>query len=404
MFQLSNIKKARTFFNKFITSTKRNSTNIKVEVLNDIITHTIQFDKLGLRVLVEGEGIDFTPVVCNFNDWYKNLDLDKSVKELEVIYNNGLYFNNNLIESQPSKSGNGNWISLCEIDAMVLNNAFYINAVAASNGKLKVNSQTFFRLGNESVKIINTNDIILQECVIPNVSCDEFIFSINNEYIPILKKWIMFTNNLDFVNIYRLGNFVKFVANNDNISYEIICPINIGESINKVYNCLTHIIDCQYTGCKVTLNEDDMFQKSVEESIAMLLNGTKKVARKKIKEEFDKFSKNPDKIDAYKKLDKSIDVQYLNISSSVNDENIYILRTLYQSFISAINEFDYSIYYLNTKANALIFGFKDEMFSFKTIFMLRKPKEIIPEINNSDLEIDDSEEIIVAEEDTFEPT
>lgn len=404
MFSITNLKKARTFYNKFVTSVKRNSLDIKIESFNNKLIHTIQFGKLGIRVLIQGDGNDFAPITCNFGDWYTKLDVDKTIKEIEVTYNNGLYFNGSFVNSMPSKSGNGSWIKLVEVDATVLNNSFYINAIVAGNGKLKVNSQTFFKFGHDGMKIINTNDIILQECVIPDIECEELILSIDNEYITNLKKWIMFANNMDFVNIYRLGNFIKFVAINDNITYEIIIPINADDSIKKTYYCLTSIIDRQYMGNKVILDETDMFQKSVEESIAMLLNSGKKIPKKKLKDELDKFTKNPDKLDAYKKLDKMIDVQYLNISNSIGDENIYILRTLYQNFISAISEFDYSIYYLNTKVNALMFGFRDEMFSFKTIFMLRKPKEVIPEINDVDLEVDESEEVIFVEDDTFEPT
>ena len=83
---------------------------------------------------------------------------------------------------------------------------------------------------------------------------------------------------------------------------------------------------------------------------------------------------------------------------------MYILRTLYTNYISSISEFDYMIYFLDTNAKALLFGYKDEMFSFKTLFMLRKPREIVENISDEDIKLEEDEIIDNVDYDVFEPT
>lgn len=410
MYQVSYLKKTRTFYNKFIIAQKRSNVNIKIEALSDTLIHTIQFDKLGLRTLVTGtEYAKFEPHLMNFNEWHQSIEkIDKEVKEVEIFAQDDKFImNGENIPSEKRPCNNISWKNFMTINAEALNNAICINSVCANNGKLNCNKKIFFCLNNEKLKIINTNDIILHESCIFNVNTEkEFIFAINNEYSSYIKKWLIFVNNYCMdLTVSQFKNFLRFQGKTENIIYEMILPIEISEENDKIYHSLNKLINKQWIGRKVELDDSDMYQVAVEETIATILASNKKVPKRVIKKELEDFTKNPDKIDAFKKLDtKTIDVKFLSLSKSVGDENIYILRTLYQNYISSISEFDYLIYYLNTKANALIFGHNDDMFSFKTLFMLRKPKIAIVEISDEDLEKLEEDSIEIYDEEIFEPT
>ena len=130
---------------------------------------------------------------------------------------------------------------------------------------------------------------------------------------------------------------------------------------------------------------------------------------KLLKNELDKFTKNLDKHDAFKNLNKSlIELPYLSLSNSLQVDNLFINRIFYQNYISTIQDLPYAIYFLNTKAEALMFGSNDEEFRFKTLFMLRKPANPVAELTDEDLdEMENAKaEISLNEEDddTFVPT
>lgn len=412
MYQLSKIKKARTFYNKFITSNKRELTTIKVELLDDNLIHTIQFDKLGLRVLVKGDSqdLEFNPLVLNFDEWYKTIDINQKngLKETSIeIVNDHISIGGERILSTQSKSGHVNWQKLCSFNMEAFNNAFTINNVSVSNGKLDCNNQIFFCLQDNILKILNTNEIILQEsCVFDVDSNSTLIFSIENVYTSNMKKYFLFANNNCMnISIFKYGNFIKFVCESDDENiYEMIVPIKEDTTIVNIYNSLNKLISHKWIGTKVELDENDMYQTSVEEAVNALFASGKKISKKAIKKSLEIFTQSEDKVDAFKKLDKSIDVQFLNVSNSLKEDNLYILRSLYNNYISSINEFDYLVYFLNTNAKALLFGYKDEIFSFKTIFMLRKPKEIVSNILDEDNSLDEEEAIENVDYDVFEPT
>lgn len=414
MYEVSQLNKVKTFYNKFINAPKRASIDLKVELLNNTLIHTIQFGKLGLRVLVSGNNSNnFKPLVVNYDKWYNSLNsITKGTKEVEISTIDGnLSINNqNILLSFPSKSGKVDWKKLATLNSEAIDNAICINNVCNTNGKLSCNSKAFFSLEDNKLKIINTNDIILQESVIheAEMEVEDFIFAINNDYVSNMKKWFICANKDSMnVTIYKYGSFIKFTyISYEDILYEMIVPIEYGVDITNIYNTLNTLINQKWIGIKVELDESDMYQVAVEESIAELINSGKKISKRTLKKELDEFTKNTNKIDAFKKLDtKTIDVPFLSLANSIGEKNVYILRTLYQNYISAISEFDYFVYYLNTKTKALIFGHSDEMFSFKTLFMLRKPKEIIAEISNEDLEDIEQEEFIeTQEDDIFEPT
>lgn len=412
MYQLSKIKKAKTFYNKFITAQKRSSINIKVELLKDSLIHTIQFDKLGIRVLIKGDSqnLDFNPLNLNFDEWYQTIDLNQKngVKETSIEIVNGHFsMGGERILSTPTKSGHVDWQELCSFNMEAFNNAFNINNVCANNGKLDCNNQIFFCLQDNMLKLLNTNEIILQESTILDVTLNStLIFSIENSYTSNMKKYFLFANNncMD-ISIFKFGNFIKFVCESDDENiYEMIVPIKEDKNITNIYNSLNKLINNKWVGTKVELNENDMYQVAVEEAVNTLLTSGKKVSKKAIKTSLDTFTKSEDKVAAFKKLDKSIDVPFLSLSNSLNEDNLYILRTLYTNYISSISEFDYIIYFLNTNAKTLLFGYKDEMFSFKTLFMLRKPREIVESISDEDIKLEEDEIIDNVDYDVFEPT
>lgn len=412
MYQLSKIKKAKTFYNKFITAQKRGNINIKVELLEDSLIHTIQFDKLGIRVLIKGDSqnLDFNPLNLNFDEWYQTIDLNQKngVKETSIEIVNGHFsMGGERILSTPTKSGHVDWQELCSFNMEAFNNAFNINNVCANNGKLDCNNQIFFCLQDNMLKLLNTNEIILQESTILDVTLNStLIFSIENSYTSNMKKYFLFANNncMD-ISIFKFGNFIKFVCESDDENiYEMIVPIKEDKNITNIYNSLNKLINNKWVGTKVELDENDMYQVAVEEAVNTLLTSGKKVSKKAIKTSLDIFTKSEDKVAAFKKLDKSIDVPFLSLSNSLNEDNLYILRTLYTNYISSISEFDYIIYFLNTNAKTLLFGYKDEMFSFKTLFMLRKPREIVESISDEDIKLEEDEIIDNVDYDVFEPT
>ena len=61
--------------------------------------------------------------------------------------------------------------------------------------------------------------------------------------------------------------------------------------------------------------------------------------------------------------------------------------------MSAISDFDYEVYFLDTEAKALYFEHNDDFFSFKSLFMLRKPKEAILDISDEDIELEEDVQI-----------
>lgn len=411
MYTVANLKKVKTFYNKFVTNIKRTSTNIKVEGFNGNLIHTIAFGLSALKVTLSGQDEDFAPLSMIYNDWYNAFDQFKGVKETDIsVSNNTFKLGNEYLSCEESNSNKFDWTTIANIQSEPFSYAILTNSVCAKQGKLLCNSYMYFCLKENTLNIINTNDIILQSSIVNDVEGDDIVFAIPNEFISTLKKWVMLANDSDVITLSSCSvnnfNFLNLSFEGENgIVYEMICPMVLGSEYDKTYNVLSKLINTQYMGKPVKLDENDMYQEMVNEAGHKLLtNGKKGVTKKSIKKILDDYNKESDKVAAFKMIDNKIfDVTYLNLSKSVGDDNVYILRTLYTDYTNATSEFDTLVYYLSSKANALLFGHKDDMFEFKTLFMLRKPKEaIITEIPD---EVEDEEEIIVNnDDDTFEPT
>ena len=410
MYQVSQLRKIRSHLNKFVTQTKRDMTKLKVESDGTKIVHTLSFGLLGIRATVYGNGDKISPVTVAFLDWYKGFDnIAKGDKEIEIgSINNQLFFNQERYISEEAKSGSATFANFATVDPTVVNNGFFINNVCAGNGKLSVNNKIYFCFENELLKIINTNDIMLHSSNILNVICQEnCTFAISNEYSSKMKTWFSCMNNAMKMNIAKTNTFVQFSCELDDVLYEMFVKMESDSSIEKTYHILDSLLNKKWRGVPVTLDMNEILQSTVEEAVAVLITSGKKVKKRELKKQLDAFTASTNKVKMLKTLDKNIDISYLNISKSVEKENIYILRTLYQNYLTATNECKPTVYFLSTESEALMFGYQDDVFKFKTLFMLRKPKEAIAEISDEELEniVNSEEEVIeVSEEEVFEPT
>jgi hypothetical protein len=400
MYNIKLLKKCRTFFNgEFVKADKRGSTDMKIEVKDGTLIHTVSFGSVGLRVSIEGETVEglndtseknIPALKMSYLDWFNIFNtFPKGGKYINISTDNDhLAFEAESIPFTPIKGcGEIPWHQIAVADSGLVNNAFCIASVSAGNGKTDFNNKAFFSIGDGKLKIINTNDIILQYSEIENVEGEDFIFGIENANIQMMKKWFKSANSIEDIFISMYGKFVRFMTKTDGILYEMIVPAIITDKVKDLCNCLDRIINAEWIGKKVELDEDDMYQVAVQETIAKLsvADKTKKkqIPKKTLNAELKKFTDNPNKIDAMKNLDKDIKekVEYLSLANSIDVPNLYIQKMLYQNYMSAISEFDVSIYYLDTKqTHALMFGNSDDIFSFKTLFMLRLPKEEVQEL------------------------
>lgn len=373
--EYNDLKKVRTYFNKLIASTKRSSTKLKLECSNGNLVHTLQMGMLGIKVGLSTNNPMFSPKLISYGDWYDWLNT--KVDDVVITSTNDtLYFNQDEILSENTISGNAKWNGMFKVSGDMLNNGFSINSVCAKNGKYDCNSYMFFQLKDNELSILNSNDIILQKSTMEADGFD-IKFSISNEYIAMLKKWInQSTVSVDdiIVSVNDARTFMKMDYEMDDLSFEIIFPIQTGNYCDKVITTFNNIISRTYSKKSITLNMDKMLEDSVEENYNNLMMSEKKsdVDKKNIQKEYDAFKTSKTK--SLRGM-KSFDIPYLKISSIVNMDNVYIHRTLLQDFLKETSQFSLDYYNLETKTIGLyIEGLDDgEMVKSQTLFMLRKP-------------------------------
>ncbi len=421
LLNMATAKKVKTFFNKLVSQARRSKTDFKVKVLENQVIHSMDFDDLRISVVANFDSIsNFKEMSMNFEKWFNAIgSIGKNTDEIQYLpIQTGktmLTMDTNALDavivSQPE--ANYIWENICNVySSMALINAINITSSVTGNGKLPVNTKVFFQIKDNEMKVLNTNDVILHQNLISDVEGNEMIFAIDNNYISKLKQFLAYNNGINEVSISVCENMMMFYYYKANeFEVQLICPYESTDSTIKTFQALERIMNTKYFGRLVTLNEKDMFQSGVESQIAWLFQNKKSTTKlnpQMLKKELDKFTANPDKLDAYKKMDKAIELPYLSVAKSVGVDNLYINRIMYQNYVNMIQDLPYSIYFLSTKAEALMFGSNDEELRFKTLFMLRKPADPIVELTDEDLEVMENTkaEISLSEEDddTFVPT
>lgn len=418
MMNVSIASKMKTFFNKFVTQAKRDKTLLSVIVHQDRIIHTCLFDDLRISAVCNFSAIqDYAPVIINYNDWYKRIsnEKEKEVQYMPLHMMNGGdklaigsdQFDTVASETEPCYI----WDEILSCEPRPLADALAISNVVVGNGKMPFNSKIYFQVKDEKLKIINTNEIILNENTVNDIKqTKECIFSIDNAYISKLKTFMSFVSSHTKLTISICEGMIQFKCSNKNYDVDFVCPFGMDNNTTKIFETLDKILNSKWCGKLVTLNENDMFQDGLNDHISWLIQKKKKISSQLLKDELNKFNATADKKEAFKNLDKSIqnDFQYLNVSKAIGKDNVHIQKNLYLNYMASINEFNYQVYFLNTQAEALMFGGNDseDALKFKTLFMLRKPQEPIEdyseeEIDNINLESDTEN---VLDEETFEPT
>ena len=414
MFQMSLFREVRKYYNKFLTNVKRATTSLKLEIIDDSLIHTIAFGNMAIKATVKGDNTtNFAPQSVNFGEWYTSLDAEEKDGTVDVTSEEtGIMLGKTLLSSVYANSGSSVWTPIAVLSTELFSNSIVINNTCAKKGMLKCNCNTFIKISNNKCYIINTNDVLTHGNVF-DADIGEYLFGIPNEYMANLKKWLLFSNNESEdveLSICQMGvySFLKLeFASDGEIIYETIFPIEISDSCKKAFNFLHKVINNNTWGkTPIDFDESDMYEVCVKEGFSMLVESGKTFDKKTIKKQFDAFVKEKDKAVAfrkkdYKELKDKIDTTYLSVAKSIGEDNLYILRTLYTDFMSAISDFDYEVYFLDTEAKALYFEHEDDFFSFKSLFMLRKPKEAILDISDEDIEL---EEEIQIDFEVFEPT
>lgn len=419
LLNIATAKKVKTFFNKFVSQARRSKTDLKIKITEDKVIHSLDFDGLRISAVSKFDSIsNFREMTLNLDKWFCEIGkIGKDVKEIQYLpVQTGkplITMNTQVLDVTINDKPDYTYIgqNICNIYVpMALINAINITNTVTTNGKLPVNTKVYFQIKDNEMKILNTNDIILHQNVIPDVDGENRIFSIDNSYIAKLKQFLAFNNGVGDISISVSENLIMFYYQTNEFEAQLTCPYEATNNTIKIFQALEKIMNTKWFGRPVTLDENDMLQAGIEAQVAWLFNTKKgKQNPKKWKEELDKFTNNPDKQDAFKKLDKNVvELPYLSLAKSINTENLFINRILYQNYVAMIQDLPYSVYFLSTKAEALMFGSNDEEFRFKTLFMLRKPAEPIAELTEEDLEKMENakEEISLKEEDddTFVPT
>lgn len=420
LLNVATAKKVKTFLNKLVVQNRRSKTYIGVKVEENKVTHSIRFDDILISLVSDFKSIaNFKEMDVNMDDWFQAIgQVKKDEKEIQYLpvqtSSPILTLNTTSLDATISdrESSIYQWKNICNIYiAMALVNAINISNSVSGNGRLPVNSKVYFQIKDGELKILNTNDVILHQNVIPDIDGEDRIFALDNSYMSKLKQFLAGSNGVGDVSIAVYDNLLMFYYKTKEFEAQFICPYEETESVTKTFYALDRIMNTKYFGKLVTLNETDMLQKGLEYKVTWLYRSGKKTAKihpKMLKEELDKFTNNSDKQDAFKRMDKAIELDYLSIANSVGKENLFIHRIMYQNYIATIQDLPYSIYLLSTKAEALMFGNNDEVLRFKTLFMLRKPKEELEPLTKQDLYVMENtkEEISLKEEDddTFVPT
>lgn len=419
LLNMATAKKVKTFLNKFVTQTKRARTSLGVKVEEKKVIHSLQLDDVVVSAVSEFDSIaNFKEMKINMDEWHNALGkISKDDKEIQylpvqttapVLTLNTKSLTAVIDEKQPPVY---QWNNICNIYvAMALVNAISISNVAAGNGRLPVNSKVYFQIKDGELKILNTNDVILHQNVIPDVDGDARIFALANSCIPKLKQFLAYGNGATDVSIAICENMMMFYYKTKEFEAQFITPFEENDDVEKTFRSLERIMNTKFYGKPITLDEEDMMERGFEYKVAWLYRSGKntvKVHPKMLKAEWDKFVGTANKQEAYKNMDKAIELDYLGLAKATGKE-LFIHRILYQNYIAMIQTLPYSIYLLSTKADALMFGSNDEMLRFKTLFMLRKPKEEVAPLTDDDLNAMENtkEEISLKEEDddTFVPT
>lgn len=418
LLNIATAKKTKTFFNKFVSQARRSKTEVKVKVTEKQVVHSLDFENLRISAVADFDSVaSFKEMSVNMDEWSSEIGKIKKgqdeiqylpVQSGQTVLSLDAKVLNAIIEDKTEP--NFVWNRICDVYvSMALINAINITNTVTTNGKLPVNNRVYFSIQNGELKILNTNDVILHQNVIPSVDGDNRIFAIDNSYISKLKTFLAFSNGVGDISISVCENMIMFCYKLKEFSAELICPFEEGLETEKIFHSLERIMNTKWFGKLVTLDEEDMLQSGIEYQVAWLMQNKKIQNPKLLKNELDKFTKNLDKHDAFKNLNKSlIELPYLSLSNSLQVDNLFINRIFYQNYISTIQDLPYAIYFLNTKAEALMFGSNDEEFRFKTLFMLRKPANPVAELTDEDLdEMENAKaEISLNEEDddTFVPT
>ena len=330
-----------------------------MEVLNNTLLLTLQFEEVGVKCEIPSKSLcDDIPVcLVNFDDWYKAFDSFKGLKSSDEISislsDNGIMFNSVLIPCSFGRVAQVSWVKIAIVDAENFSDSILLNNICAKKSVLDYQNHVIVSCSSDSLSLINTNDIMLQENRM-DASGINTIFGIRHANIPILKTWSGLANK-DAEDIHILGwndSYVQFFASTSaDINYIIMLPMVMNPNLNNIYRVLTGFMERDWTMTPVSIDDDEM--KSL-------------LAKQKSKTE-----------------QKEKDV-FLNISKVVHRDEVYALRTLFTDFYTTMESFDLETYIIEEKGCPLYFVHDGGEKVCKTLFLTKKPITEVSSTQNNE--------------------
>lgn len=414
MMDMSIAGKIKTFFNKFVTQAKRDKTFVSITAHQNEIIHSCIFDSLRVTATCNFTAVqDYSPVIVNFNEWLERIskEKEKEVQYMPLHLMNDEYrlaIGAEQLNATTENEAHYIWEEIASCEPKPVADGIAITNTLVSNGLMGYNNKVFFSIKDGELKMLNTNDVMLNQVTIDGMNhTEEFVFSIANSYISKMKTFFAYVSKNTKMTISVCENMIQFKCHNKAFDVELVCPFERTDETIKFYNALDRILNQKWRGTKIELDEDVMIQDGFNDHVAYLIQNKKKADLSRLKSELDKFNATANKKEALKNVNKNVvDLPFLSVAKATGRENLYILRSLYFNYATSIREQKYLVYLLTAKAEAFMFGGgDDDSLKFKTLFMLRKQLEEVEELTDEELEkIKEPTPVVQVSDDTFEPT
>lgn len=327
------------YFNKIITATQKDKSIIEIKATTTQIIFML-FENAGSSIIytIPYEGVTFKGLIFDYKELSTAFSKIKSNDDVEIFcddYRLELTINDEksyVISSTLNFDidNESKVINLCETTEYSLLKSIEENRVFVSRGSMDYNNNLYFKLSNNCLNIFNTNDIamVLNTITVTN-GVKDCSFSISNEYVSTLYKWINAIKNLK-IEILLSDSFLFFKTKNETLKLSRTTPHNI-DSIIKGFENINN----------VELNM--LYQNKLEN------------VKKDIFNETNKLDKEDNRLILSKTFNKH------------NTDNITLAKKLFIDTIKSVSE-DSTIGILDNKLNPVIITNIEEGLNHKIIF------------------------------------
>lgn len=235
------IKKIVPYFNKILTDKQKENGKFQLKIVeNQMIFNFIESENLSIVYTVQSECDNHDGLLFSYKDLSSTFskikvkdELDVSIEQntLKVIINNQEERKAESVSNFTSTGTNVEYI--CQTTGYNLLKSIEENKVFSGKGSMDYNNNLYFSLNENTLRIYNTNDIaiVLNTIQIEN-SKKKYKFSIKNEYVSILYKWLTAIKNLN-IKIALSNHFVFFITQNESLKVKIEKPQNLDIIINN---------------------------------------------------------------------------------------------------------------------------------------------------------------------------